>query len=145
MEKKAWKISRPIISSDGGCDGGGWRKRDFAERVATATGIKGSLRGERANGGGKSLDVLSEVFDIPKMICANAATQWRKSDNAREKGKRRGGGERERTRGGCQRVLAKRGRQAKRAERKRERKRELEGSNRTSKLNVEIRVECLAR
>lgn len=37
------------------------------------------------------------------------------------------------------------GRQAERTERKRDRERELEGSNRTSKLNVEIRVECLAR
>lgn len=51
------------------------------------------------------MDVLSEVFDIPKMICANAATQWRKSVNARGKGGER---DRERTRGGCQRVLAER-------------------------------------
>lgn len=40
-----------------------------------------------------------------------------------------------------------RDRQTKRTERGRDegRKRELEGSNRTSKLNVEIRVECLVR
>lgn len=36
-------------------------------------------------------------------------------------------------------------RQASRANREKERERVLEGSNRTSKLNVEIRVECLAR
>lgn len=39
------------------------RRRGRRQRVATRR------KGER---GGKSLDVLSEVFDIPKMICANA-------------------------------------------------------------------------
>lgn len=39
------------------------RRRDQRQRVAMRR------KGER---GGKSLDVLSEVFDIPKMICVNA-------------------------------------------------------------------------
>lgn len=50
----------------------GRRRRDFAKRVATATGVKGFATRQKGERGGKSLGVLSEVFDIPKMICANA-------------------------------------------------------------------------
>lgn len=103
------------------------------------------------------MDVLSEVFNIPKMICASATTQ---EEERRCERKGSSVKERENTResegiGGC--WQGETGRQAERAGRERERKRargwmggrgrgsELEGSNRTSKLNVEIRVECLAR
>lgn len=46
--------------------------RDLAKRVAATAGVKGVATRRKGERGGKSLDVLSEVFDIPKMICANA-------------------------------------------------------------------------
>lgn len=103
------------------------------------------LRSERASpkGCGKSLDVLSEMFDIPKMICAqrrnaaggsatlNVRAGWcRKGVDGRKRGGERKGGR-------------ERSRKAERMESVSEK--ELEGSNRTSKLNVEIRVESLPR
>lgn len=60
---------------------------------------------ERASGLGKSLDVLSEVFDIPKMICAVTAVGGEARRERKERRKR----ETERT-GEGYRVLAGRGR-----------------------------------
>lgn len=46
--------------------------RDLAKRVAGAARRQRVAMRRKGERGGKSLDVLSEVFDIPKMICTNA-------------------------------------------------------------------------
>lgn len=78
------------------------RSREKSRRRGRRQRVAMRRKGER---GGKSLDVLSEVFDIPKMICANA----RGRTTVREKSVRGRERERERERiGGYQRVLAER-------------------------------------
>lgn len=73
------------------------RSREKSRRRGRRQRVAMRRKGER---GGKSLDVLSEVFDIRKMICANA----RGRASTRGKSEKEGGRERERgleNIGGC--------------------------------------------